>query len=178
MSQPASSSAGPSPCSKLREIFFSIVYCQLTDNLLTNQYIDSSVQRGDARDLSGMVMQLIREAQEGKGGLAVIWLDQADAHDLIPHKFVEAALEQHHVRLKLSRATSRTSSWIIMRLTLGTITSEQHWLEKGLITGCTISMTLFALAMNMLVKSAEAEYRGPKTKSRLRSPPSELLWTI
>ncbi|KAK7889536.1 hypothetical protein WMY93_025096 [Mugilogobius chulae] len=39
-----------------------------------------------------------------------------------------------------------------------------HRLEKGIITGCTISVTLFALAMNMLVKSAEPECRGPLTK--------------
>lgn len=32
-------------------------------------------------------------------------------------------------------------------------------------------MILFALAMNMLVKSAEPECRGPKTKTGIRQPP-------
>lgn len=48
-----------------------------------------------------------------------------------------------------------------------------HWLEKSIITGCTISMILFLLAMNMLVKSAEVEYRGPLTKSGVQQPRSD-----
>ena len=44
-------------------------------------------------------------------------------------------------------------------------------LERGIITGCTISATLFALAMNMLIKAAEVECRGPTTKSGQRQPP-------
>lgn len=41
----------------------------------------------------------------------------------------------------------------------------------GIITGCTISVILFALAMNMLVKSAEPGCRGPKSMSGIRQPP-------
>lgn len=33
--------------------------------------------------------------------------------------------------------------------------SDWHQLKKGIITGCTISVILIALAINMLVKSAE-----------------------
>lgn len=36
---------------------------------------------------------------------------------------------------------------------------DWHWLEKG-ITDCTISASLFALAMNVLAKSAEVECKG------------------
>ncbi|KAK0134264.1 Zinc finger BED domain-containing protein 4 [Merluccius polli] len=50
----------------------------------------------------------------------------------------------------------------------------QWWkkqVEIGIITGCTISVTLFSLAMNMLTKSAEPECRGPRTNSGQRQPP-------
>lgn len=57
------------------------------------------------------------------------------------------------------------------RITAGSSTSDWHRLEKGIITGCTISVTLFFLAMNMVVKSAEVECRGPLTKSGARQPP-------
>lgn len=58
-----------------------------------------------------------------------------------------------------------------LRFTSGATTSAWHRLEKGIITGCTISVALFALAMNMLVKAPEVECRGPKSSSGIRQPP-------
>ncbi|XP_054626149.1 uncharacterized protein LOC129178189 [Dunckerocampus dactyliophorus] len=58
-----------------------------------------------------------------------------------------------------------------MRVSSGAITSSWHKVDIGIITGCTISLTLFSLAMNMLTKSAEPECRGPRTKSGQRQPP-------
>ena len=46
--------------------------------------------------------------------------------------------------------------------------STWHYLERGIITGCTISATLFAQAMNLLIKTAELECRGPVTRSGVR----------
>jgi len=58
-----------------------------------------------------------------------------------------------------------------LRFSTGSTTSECHKLEKGIITGCTISVVIFALAINMLVKSAEVQCRGPLTKSGIQQPP-------
>lgn len=52
-----------------------------------------------------------------------------------------------------------------VRLTSGSVTSDWHCLGKGIITGRTVSVTLFALAMNMVVKPAEVAYRGPLSRS-------------
>lgn len=57
-----------------------------------------------------------------------------------------------------------------LRFTSGTTTFAWHHLEKGIITGCTVSVTLFALVMNMLVKAAEVECRGPVSKSGTHQP--------
>lgn len=57
-----------------------------------------------------------------------------------------------------------------LRITPGTTTSEWHHLEKGIITGCTFSVSLFSFAMNMLVKLVEPENRGPLTRSGVRQP--------
>lgn len=57
------------------------------------------------------------------------------------------------------------------RVSSGPIKSEWHRLEKGIIMVCTISVALFTLAMNIVVKSAEVECRGPLTKSGVRQPP-------
>ena len=58
-----------------------------------------------------------------------------------------------------------------MKTLSGNNKSAWHTLEKGIITSCTISAILFALAMNMLIKATEAECRGPTMRSDLRHPP-------
>ena len=50
-------------------------------------------------------------------------------------------------------------------------TTEWQTLEKGIITGCTLSVVLFTLSMTWLVLSAKNETKGPKTlKSQENSP--------
>lgn len=66
--------------------------------LLRNSYVDTSVQKwGDPKFLgciehTGVVTKLIRGAREGKGDLAVLWLDLTNAYGSIPHKLVETSL--------------------------------------------------------------------------------------
>ncbi len=86
------------------KIFFNILSHQLSNYLLKNHYINSSVQKGgwgsqgfQVAFNTVVVIQLIREAREGKEDLAVLWLDLAIAYDSIPRKLVEVALERHHV---------------------------------------------------------------------------------
>lgn len=89
------------------KIFFKIVSQRLTDFLLKNIYIDTSVQKGGVPGVpgclehTGVVTQLIREAKESKGDLATLWLDLANAYGSIPHKLVETALVRHHVPVKI-----------------------------------------------------------------------------
>jgi len=111
-----------------------------------------------------VVTQLIREAQENKGDLVVLWLDLANAYGSIPHKLVEEALNWHHIPGKFKDLILDYINIFSWRFSTGSTTSEWHKLEKGIIAGCTISVILFALAMNMLVKSAEVQRRVPLTK--------------
>lgn len=159
------------------KIFFSILARRMTDFLLKNKYIDTSMQKGGIPGVpgclehTGVVTQLIREAREGNGDLAVLWLDLANAYGSIPHKLVEAALDHYHIPLKIRNLILNYYENFRLRVTSGNVTSDWHRLEKGIITGCTVSVILFALAMNMVVKAAETECRGPLSKSGVRQPP-------
>lgn len=102
---------------------------------------------------TAVVTQLIRETREGDGDLAVLWLDLANAYGSIPYKLVETSLIRHHVPDKIILNYYNCFS---VRVTSGSVTSAFHRMEKGIITGCTISVILFTLARNMLVQSAEA----------------------
>ncbi|RXN33229.1 reverse transcriptase [Labeo rohita] len=149
----------------------------MTEFVLQNGYMDTSVQKGGipkvpgCTEHTGVIAQLIREAREGGGDLAVLWLDLANVYGSIQHKVVETSLTRHHVPEKTGDLILDYYSCFKLRVTSGSITSAFHRLEKGIITGCTISVILFALAMNMIVKLAEVECRGPLSWSGVRQPP-------
>jgi len=113
----SSVSSEPSRCSVLRKRYSSALLPGVTDYLLKNSYIDTSVQKGRILKVPGclehtrVVTQLIREAQENKGDLVVLWLDLANTYGSIPHKLVEEALNRHH---SSTQASSGTSSWTIL----------------------------------------------------------------
>ena len=50
------------------------------------------------------------------------------------------------------------------------ITSWQR-VEKGIVTGCTISPILFVMGMGMVTRAAERETRGPRMDSGIYQPP-------
>ncbi len=157
--------------------FFKIIANRLMGFLLKNTYIDTSAQKGGVPGIpgcienKGVVTQLIREARERKGDLAVLRLDLANAYGSIHHKLVELALSRYHVPEKIRNLILDYYNNFSLRVSSRTSTSEWHRLEKGIITGCTISVSLFALAMNMLVKSAEVECIGPLSRPGARQPP-------
>jgi len=43
-------------------------------------------------------------------------------------------------------------------------------LEKGIVTGCTSSVVLFVMGMNLIINPANKETRGPKTSTGLHLP--------
>lgn len=119
----------------------------------------------------GVVSQLLKEAKRNRGDIAIVWLDLKNAYGSIPHKLVEAALHRHYVPSKITELISDYYNNFQLRTLSENTASAWHKLEKGIITGCTISATLFCLAMNMLIKTAETECKGPVTRSGLRQPP-------
>ena len=85
------------------KIFFGLLSRRLSDFILGKGYINTSVQKGEVAGMpgclehTGVLTQLLREAKESKGDLAVLWLDLANAYGPMPHKVVEKALKRHHV---------------------------------------------------------------------------------
>lgn len=101
-------------------------------------------------------------------------MDLANAFCSMPHKLVHETLERHHVPAALKELILVYYCNFSLRVSTGSTTSEWHRLEMGIITGCTISVTLFALAMNMLVKSAEV----PSPSLRSANGQSVPSWMI
>ena len=160
------------------KIFLSILAKRLTNFLLRNGYIDTSVQKGGIPGVSGciehtsVITQIIKEARQNKGELAVIWLDLANAYGTIPHKLVDLTLARYHVPEKFRSLIQDYYARFNMRFTVNGYTTALQRLEIGIITGCTISVIIFAAAVNLLLKSVENQGRGAISRTGTVQPPT------
>lgn len=87
----------------------------------------------------------------------VLWLDLANTFGSMPHNLVQETL----VRALVRNFSLDYYSDFSLRVPSVSTTSQWHSLEVGIVTGCPISVILFALAMN----------RGPKSKSGIYQSP-------
>jgi hypothetical protein len=160
------------------KIFFAVLAKRLTSFLLDNAYINTSVQTGGVPGFSGCVehtsaiTQLIHEAKTGKKDLTAVWLHLANAYGSIPHQLIYTALQHYHVDQHIQKIITSYLDGIRLRFTVGDQLTEWQKLEKGIVTGCTVSVVLFIMGMNLLINAAQRETRGPKTESGTYLPSS------
>ena len=148
---------------------------------MANNYIDTSIQKGGVPGISGclehtaILSQLIREAKSEKKNLVVTWLDIANAYGSIPHNIIQTALEKAHIPEKTRQLVESYYSNARIRFTTKNFTTDWQKVERGIITGCTLSVVLFALTMSWLIASVKKETKGPKTSSGQRQCNSRLF---
>lgn len=160
------------------KIVMSVLAKRITSFWLSNGYIDTSVQKGGITGVSGCVehtsvlTQLIKEVKENKGDLALIWLDLANAYGSMPHRIVELTLKTYHVPEDFCKMIKDYFDTFRIRFSVGDCETDWQRLERGIVTGCTLSVILFGGSMNMVIKSVEKESRGPTTKTGIKQPPN------
>ena len=163
------------------KLYFALRADRLVTYALANKYIDTSIQKGGVPAVSGcmehtaILSQLIREAKAEKKGLVVVWLDIANAYGSIPHDLIQLALRRAHVPEEFCKLVESYYANMNIRFTTKEFTTEWQRVEKGIITGCTLSVILFALSMTMLVMSVKDETNGPKTSSGQRQVNTSLF---
>ena len=116
------------------------------------------------------ISQLIREAKVNNSSFTVIWLDLANAYGSIPHKLIEVAMKQYHIPDCIQGIINGYFEGIRLRFAVGNKMTSWQRLEKGIVTGCTISVVLFVMGMNLIIKAAKRETRGPQTASGVYLP--------
>ena len=94
------------------KIFLAVLASRLTKYLLTNEYIDTSVQKGDIPGIAGclehgnVIWEAIQKAKANKKDLDVIWLDLAKAYGSVPHQIIHLSLQMYHVPAEISSMLS------------------------------------------------------------------------
>ncbi len=85
------------------KVFWGILTKRLAQFLLSNKYIDTSVQKSRVPGIPGcikhnsVISKIIEDAEWNQGDLAVLWLDLTNAYGTIPQKLVESMLKVGHV---------------------------------------------------------------------------------
>ena len=141
------------------KLFFSLISNRLEKHIITNnKFINQAVQKGCMEKVPGswehmsVVWDALKNAKKGKGDLAAIWLDVANAYPSVPHQLIFLALKrygvpEHWVNLfrayygglwSISRSVSCPSGW--------------HHHQRGLFVGCPASIILFLSAINVVIE--------------------------
>ena len=158
-------------------MFFAVLARRMPTFLTANQYIDTSVQKGGVPGFSGClehtsaISQIIREAKVNNKDLTIIWLDIANAYGLIPHTLIDEALKDYYIPKHIQGINNGYFDGVQLRFSVGEETTSWQRLEKGIVTGCTISVVvLFVMGMHLIINAAKRETRGPKTASGIHLP--------
>ena len=155
------------------KIMFGILAKRIIDFVTENGYIDESNQKAGIPGIPGCVehafsiWEEIQQAKETKRDLTVIWLDLANAYGSVPHVLIEQAMEFFWIPEPVRRMIRKYYDLFKMRFTTGSFTTDWQRLEVGIAAGCTISVILFVLVMEMLLKACKCD--GAKTVTPLRS---------
>ncbi|XP_060084535.1 uncharacterized protein LOC132563801 [Ylistrum balloti] len=113
---------------------------------------------------------MTREVKADKSDLTMVWLDLAIAYGGIPHKLIVVALHHYHTPEHVISILKKHSNGMQLRFTTNNFTTTWQDLEKGIVTGCTVTPILFVMGMNIIMKVADRKTRGPKMNSGIYQP--------
>ena len=89
------------------KVFFGVLAKRLTHFVMSNGFIDVSVQKAGIPGFPGclehvqMIWSTICDVKRQKGNLDVVWLDLANAYGSVPHKLIRFAMEFFWVPTKV-----------------------------------------------------------------------------
>ena len=72
----------------------------------------------------------------------------------VPHKLIEEAIRKYHLPNKVQHLITEYYNKISVRFTVQEFAKNWKRLEKGIVTGSTVSVMLFVMAINLFVSSA------------------------
>ena len=98
-----------------------------------------------------MVWHALKEAQDQKSNLAVIWLDIANAYGFIRHKLIVFALHRYGVSPQWIRLLETYYKGIFSKSFSQSAASSWHRHQWGIFAGCTFLIILFLAGMNIIL---------------------------
>ena len=128
---------------------------RLTEYVLHNKYVDTSVQKGGVPKVKGCIehfgamWEIIKDAKLNRKDLSVVWLDLANAYGAVPHSLIIKALRYYNIPTKIINIIILYFSGVYGRFSSRSVTSMWQKFEIGIFMGCVISVIIFVLCMNL-----------------------------
>ena len=148
------------------KILFGVPARRMTTFLMSNHYINTSVQKAGIPGFPGclehsqMIWNSILSARRDKTELHVIWLDLANAYGSVPHHLIRMALEFFNFPSKVEEIIMKYFNSAFTKFTVKNYTTKWQALEIGIMMGCVISPLLFVLAMELILRGAANTSEG------------------
>ena len=137
------------------KIYMAILAKRLTEYVLQNRYVDTSVQKGGVPKVRGCIehfgamWEVIKDAKMNRRDLCVVWLDLANAYGAVPHVLIIKALRYYNIPTKIINIVILYFSGVYGRFSSRSVTSNWQKFEIGIFMGCVISVIIFVLVMNL-----------------------------
>ena len=146
------------------KIFFAVLARRLSDFLVGNGFVDSSVQKGAVAGVPGclehsaMTWDAIQSAKASKKELHVLWLDLANAYGSVPHMLIAEACGFFHVPKSVASLLTSYFNGLSLRFSTASFTTRPISCEVGIAMGCSVSPVVFIMAMQMLLAAVRSSF--------------------
>ena len=164
--------------SQRREIFFGILARRMTTFLMSNHYINTTVQKAGISGFPGcsehsqMIWNLILSVKRNKAELHEIWFDFTNAYGSVPHHLIRMTHEFFNFPSKVGEIIMKYFNSAFMKFTVKDYTTKWQALEIDIMMGCVISTLLFILSMELILRGAANTSKGVMKNEHLTLPPS------
>ena len=146
------------------KIFWALISKRIYNYVIRdNKFIDTSIQKGAIEGTPGCwehtqsVWNALKDARLRKQSVSSIWLDIQNAFGSLPHELIFFALERYGIPKHWSNLVRRYYEGLWSRSVSTTAPSSWHRHQRGIFQGCTISVTLFLISMNVILEYINQE---------------------
>ena len=143
------------------KLFWALVSRRLYNFFVKdNKIIDTVVQKGSVEGMPGcwehisMVWEALKDSRLNKRSLTALWLDIANAYGSVPHQLIFFALKRYGIPEKWISLIKNYYNGLWSCSFSESAPSGWHQHQKGIFAGCTISVILFLVAINTIIKYA------------------------
>ena len=160
------------------KIFFSLISKRFYRHIVVkNKFIDTSVQKGCMENIPGcwehiaMIWDSLKDARLNQKDLVAIWLDIANAYGSISHQLIFLALRRYGIPKKWISIIEKYYHGLWSKSMSENAKSSWHRHEKGIFTGCCISIILFLAGMNIIIEYiCNTDVEGFRSSSNVLMP--------
>ena len=146
----------------------------MTRFMINNRYVNTSIQKAGVPGFPGciehttMLWDRIKMAKNNKTEFHIIWLDLENANGSVRHQLLEKAMEFFWIPEDIKNLISTFFKHTYLRFSNNKYSANWQKLNIGIMMACVISLLLFILVMEMILRSADVntnQITGPSMKA-------------